>query len=42
MPKMHLRPPGFTYGTCGSFIKKKETIQKFRKHEIHNIFIKTN
>ena len=24
MPAMHLKQPGFTYSTCGPFIKKKE------------------
>ena len=31
MPEMHLRQPGFTYSACGSFIKKKERIEKFMK-----------
>ena len=31
MPEMHLKQPGFTYCTCGSFIKNKEQIQKFKK-----------
>ena len=29
MPEMHLRQPGFTYSTCGSFTKNKGRIQKF-------------
>ena len=29
MPKMHLKQPGFTYGTCGSFTKNKERSQRF-------------
>ena len=31
MPKMHLKQPGFTYSTCGSFIKNKGKIQKFKE-----------
>ena len=31
MPEMHLRQPGFTYSTCGSFTKNKERIQKFKE-----------
>ena len=31
MPEMHLRQPGFTYSTCGPFIKNKERIQKFKE-----------
>ena len=30
MPEMHLKQPGFTYSTCGPFIKNKERIQKFK------------
>ena len=29
MPEMHLKQPGFTYSTCGSFTKNKERIEKF-------------
>ena len=29
MPEMHLKQPGFTYSTCGSFIRNKERIEKF-------------
>ena len=29
--EMHLRQPGFTYSTCGSFPKKKEIIKKFKE-----------
>ena len=29
MLEMHLKQPGFTYSTCGSFNKNKERIQKF-------------
>ena len=31
MPEMHLKQPGFTYSTCGPFIKNKERIQKFKE-----------
>ena len=31
MPGMHLKQPGFTYSVCGSFIKNKERIQKFKE-----------
>ena len=31
MPEMHLKQPGFTYPACGSFIKNKEQIQKFKE-----------
>ena len=27
---MHLKHPGFTYSACGSFIKNKERVQKFK------------
>ena len=30
MPEMHLKQPGLTYSTCGSFTKNKERIQKFK------------
>ena len=30
MPELHLRQPGFTYSACGSCIKHREMIQKFR------------
>ena len=43
MPEMHLKQPGFTYSTCGPFIKNKEKIQKFKEMgEIRVIFTKTN
>ena len=29
MPEMHLKQPGFTYSTCGSFTKNKERIENF-------------
>ena len=28
---MHLKPPGFTYSTCGPFTKNKERIRKFKE-----------
>ena len=28
MPEMHVKQPGFTYSTCGSFTKDKERIEK--------------
>ena len=31
MPELHLKQPGFTYSTCGSFTKNKERIEKFMK-----------
>ena len=31
MPKMHLSQSGFPYGTCGTFTKNKERIQKFKE-----------
>ena len=31
MPEMHLRQPGFIYSACGSFIHKKQRIQKFKE-----------
>ena len=31
MPEFHLRQPGFTYSSCGSFNKDYESIQNFRK-----------
>ena len=30
MPELHLTQPGFTYRTCGSFMKHLESIQKFK------------
>ena len=43
MPEMHLKQPGFTYSTCGSFIKNKEKFQKFKETgEIRVIFTKMN
>ena len=31
IPEMHLKAPGFTYSSCGSFTKNKERIQKFKE-----------
>ena len=31
MPEFHLRQPGFTYITCGSFPKYCKLIQKFKE-----------
>ena len=31
MPEMHFKQPGFTYSACGTFIKNKERIQKFKE-----------
>ena len=39
-PERHLRQPGFTYSACEPFTKNKK--KKFKKQEIHEIFIKTN
>ena len=42
MPKMHLIHPGFKYSAYGSFTKNKERMQKLKKQEIRDIFIKIN
>ena len=34
MPEMHLKQPGFTYSTCGSFTKNKEILKSLCKLEI--------
>ena len=31
MPEMHLKQPGFTYGTYGPFTENKERIKKFKE-----------
>ena len=31
MPEFHLKSPGFTYRSCGSFTKHRERIQKFKE-----------
>ena len=33
MPEMHLKQTGFTYSTCGPFIKNKKSIEKFLQTE---------
>ena len=40
MPEMHLKQPGFTYSACGSFIKNKERIQKFKETRDTNYIYK--
>ena len=42
MPEIYLKQPGFTYSVCGPFTKNKERMQKKKKQEIQDIFIKTN
>ena len=42
MPKMHLRQPEFTYSACGPLLKSKKEYRNSKKHEIQDIFIKTN
>ena len=48
MPEMHLKQPAslgkprFTYSACGTFIKNKERIQKFKKQERQAIIPKIN
>ena len=37
MPEMHLRQP-----VDGPFTRNKKEYKNLKKHEIHNIFIKTN
>ena len=31
MPELHLKQPGFTHSACGSFIKHRGRIQKFKE-----------
>ena len=31
MPEIHLKQPGFTYSTCGTFTENKERIQKLKE-----------
>ena len=40
MPQMHLKQPGFTYGSCGPFTKNKERIQKFKETRDTNYIYK--
>ena len=42
MLEMHSRQPAFTYSACSLFTKNKERIKNSKKHEIEDIFIKTN
>ena len=43
MPEMYLRQPKFIYSACGPFTKKqRKNIKSLKKHEIDDIFIKTN
>ena len=48
MYEMHLRlsvalgKSGFTYSACGPFAKNKERYKNLKRHEIHDIFNKTN
>ena len=40
MPEMHLKQPGFTCITCGSFTKNKERVEKFKEIEDKNYIYK--
>ena len=40
MPEMDFRQPGFTDSTCGPFTKNKDIIQKLKKQEVQNTFLK--
>ena len=40
MSEMHWKQPGFAYGTCRPFTKKKERIQKFKETEDTNCIYK--
>ena len=42
MSETHLRQPGFTYSVCAPFTVNKKIIQKLKKKEIDDIFIKSN
>ena len=42
IPEMHLKQPGFMNSASGAFTKSKERINKLKKQEIPDIFIKTN
>ena len=42
MPEMYLRQPGFTYSACGPFTKTKKESKNLKKHEIYDIFSKSN
>ena len=49
MPEMHLKQPGFTYSSCGSFTTNKERIKKIMqtgntdfiyKNELDKVYFK--
>ena len=42
MPEMHLKQLEFMYSACRRFTKNKQKIQKLKKREIHNIYLKMN
>ena len=42
MPEMRLKQVEFMYSDCKRFPKNKQRIQKFKKREIHNIYLKMN
>ena len=42
MPETHLKQSGFTYSACGPFTENKERIQKLKKQEIQDTFLKMN
>ena len=42
MPEMHLKQFEFMYSACRRFTKNKQRIQKLKKREIHNIYLKMN
>ena len=42
IPEIHLKQPGFTYSTCGSFTKNKGRMKNLKKQEIQDKFINTN
>ena len=37
MPEMDIKQPGFTYSTCGPFIRNKERVEIYanRKHRFY-------
>ena len=40
--EIHLKQPGFTYSTCGSFTKNKGRMKNLKQQEIQDKFINTN
>ena len=42
MPETNLKQSGFTYSACGPFTENKERIQKLKKQEIQDTFLKIN